>query len=70
MIIAQSECHFDLCKCYVEYLLEEEIEIGYKDLVTLEEDQNEREFTNEDRTKYQGWKVKFTEHIIKGLKLA
>jgi hypothetical protein len=36
--MAQSESHAILSKCYVEYLLEEEIEIGHKDLVTLEED--------------------------------
>jgi hypothetical protein len=29
--------------------LEEEIEIGYKELITVEEDQDERDFTNEDR---------------------
>jgi len=29
--------------------LEEDIEIGYKELITVEEDQDERDFTNEDR---------------------
>ena len=38
LIIAQSSSHFILAQCYVEYLLEEEIEIGYKDLITIEED--------------------------------
>ena len=38
LIIAQSESHFVLAACYVEYLLEEDIEIGYKELVTVEED--------------------------------
>ena len=41
-----------LAKCYVEYLLEEDIEIGHKNLVTLEDDQDEREFTNEDKAKF------------------
>lgn len=49
LIIAQSESHFILAKCYVEYLLEEDIEIGFKELVTVEEDQDERDFSNEDR---------------------
>ena len=38
-------------------MLDEEIEIGHKDLVTLEEDQDERDFTNEDRAKFQEWKI-------------
>ncbi len=38
LIMAQSEAHAILAKCYVEYLLEEEIEIGHIDLVTLEDD--------------------------------
>jgi hypothetical protein len=67
LIMAQSESHAILAKCYVEYLLEEEIEIGHKDLVTLEDDQDDREFTNEDKTRFRDWKVKFTEHIIKAI---
>lgn len=51
-------------------LLEEEIEIGFNDLITITEDQDEREFTEEDANKYHGWKVKFVEHIQKGVKLA
>jgi hypothetical protein len=35
LIMAQSESHGILAKCYVEYLLEEDIEIGHKELVTL-----------------------------------
>ena len=52
LIIAQSESHFILAQCYVEYLLEEDVEIGYKELVTVEEDQDERDFNNEDRAKF------------------
>lgn len=51
-------------------LLEEEIEIGFNDLITIMEDQDEREFTEEDTTKYHGWKVNFVEHIQQGVKLA
>ena len=51
-------------------LLEEEIEIGFHDLITITEDQDEREFTEEDTKKYQGWKIKFVEHIQHGVKLA
>lgn len=69
LIIAQSESHAVLAKCYVEYLLEEEIEIGHKKLVTLEDDQDERDFSNDDRAKFHQWKVKFTEHIIQAIKL-
>ena len=69
LIIAQSESHNIIAQCYVEFLLEEEIEIGHKSLVTLEEDQDERDFTNEDRAKFQEWKVKFTQHIIQAIKL-
>jgi hypothetical protein len=68
LVIAQSECHFVLASCYVEKLLEEDIEIGFRDLVTVEEDQEEREFTNEDRHRYHDWKVKFPHHIIQGVK--
>jgi hypothetical protein len=49
-----------MAQCYVEFLLGEEIEIGHKDLVTLDGDENERDFTNEDREKYKEWKIKFT----------
>lgn len=59
LVIAQSESHFVLASCYVENLLEEDIEIGYRDLITVEEDQEEREFTNEDRQKFHTWKCKF-----------
>ena len=46
-MIAQSQAHITLAKAYVEYLLEEEIEIGHAELVTIEDDQDEREFTAE-----------------------
>jgi propanediol utilization protein len=38
LIIAQSNAHIQLAKVYVEYLLEEDIEIGHKDLVTVDDD--------------------------------
>lgn len=69
LIMAQSESHAIISKCYVEYLLEEEIEIGHKELVTLDDDQDERDFTNEDRARFHDQKVKFTKHIIKAIKL-
>lgn len=69
LVIAQSESHLILSQCYVENLLEEEIEIGYKELITVEEDQDEREFTNEDKAKYHEWKTKFPYHIIQSVKL-
>jgi len=53
-----------LASCYVEKLLEEDIEIGFRDLITVEEDQEEREFTNEDRQRFHEWKIKFPHHII------
>jgi len=68
LIIAQAESHYILSSCFVEFLLEEEIEIGYNELVTVEEDQEERDFTNEDRVKFHDWKVKFTEHLTNGVK--
>jgi hypothetical protein len=69
LIIAQSEAHLIIAKCIVEDLLEEDIEIGYKELVTLEEDQDERDFNNEDRQKFHSWKIQFTHHIIQSVKL-
>ncbi len=69
LIIAQSESHFILAQCYVEYLLEEDVEIGYKELVTVEEDQDERDFNNEDRAKFNQQKQKFAYHITQGVKL-
>ncbi len=57
-----------LASCCVENLLEEEVEVGFKDLITVEEDQEEREFTNEDRVKFHEWKIKFPHHIIQGVK--
>ena len=38
LVIAQSNCHIQLAKCHVEYLLEDDIEIGHKDLVTVLDD--------------------------------
>jgi hypothetical protein len=70
LVIAQCKSHYNVSQCYVEMLLEEEIEIGFEDLITITEDQDEREFTEEDNKKYQGWKVLFVEHIQKGVKLA
>ena len=49
LIIAQSSAHIQLAKCYVEFLLEDDIEIGHKDLVTIEEDQDDREFTDQQK---------------------
>jgi hypothetical protein len=37
-VISQSEAHYVIASCYVEYLLEEEIEIGYGELITCDED--------------------------------
>lgn len=56
LVIAQSDSHIIMAKCYVEYLLEEDIEIGCKDLITVDEDQDERQFTNEEKTKFEEWK--------------
>jgi hypothetical protein len=47
LVIAQSNCHIQLAKCYVEFLLDEDVEIGHKDLITLDEDQDDREFTEQ-----------------------
>lgn len=47
LVIAQSNCHIALAKCYVEFLLEYDIEIGHKELITIFEDQDEREFTDQ-----------------------
>jgi hypothetical protein len=70
IVISQCKAHYIVAQCYVEMLLEEEIEIGFNDLITIAEDQDEREFNEEDTTKYQGWKTKFVQHIQEGVKLA
>lgn len=33
----------------MEFLLEEDIEIGHKELVTLDDDQDDREFTEQQK---------------------
>ena len=38
LVIAQSQAHIDLAKVNVEFLLDEDIEIGHAELVTLEDD--------------------------------
>jgi hypothetical protein len=58
-----------LAQCQVEYLLEEEIEIGHKDLVTLDNDQDDREFTTEQVDKFNSQKEKFVNHIIRAVEL-
>jgi hypothetical protein len=52
-----------LAKCYVEFLLEEDIEIGHKDLVTCDGDQEDREFTADQIEKFATQKEKFVSHI-------
>lgn len=69
LVIAQSNCHIQLSKCYVEYLLDEDIEIGHKDLVTCEDDQDDREFTEQQKATFAEHKVKFTSHIVKAVQL-
>lgn len=69
LVIAQSNCHIQLAKCYVEYLLDEDIEIGHKDLVTLEDDQDDREFTELQKSTFMEHKQKFTSHIVKAVQL-
>lgn len=49
LVIAQAEAHFILASCYVEDLLAEDVEVGFKEVITVEEDQDDREFTQEDR---------------------
>jgi hypothetical protein len=70
LVIAQCKSHYVIAQSYVEMLLEEEVEIGFNDLITIAEDQDEREFTEEDTSKFQGWKIQFVEHIKEGVKLA
>lgn len=57
-------------ECHVEMLLEEEIEIGFNDLITLDEDQEDREFTEADKAQFQGWKKLFVDHVQQGVKFA
>ena len=54
LVISQCKTQYIIAQWYVEMLLEEEIEIGFNDLITIAEDQDEREFTEEDNKKYQG----------------
>ena len=70
LVISQAKSHYIVSQCYVEMLLEEEIEIGFNDLITITDDQDEREFTEEDYTKYHGWKLKFLDNIKQGVKLS
>jgi hypothetical protein len=70
LVIAQSEAHYNLANCYVEQLLDEEIEIGYQELITIDEDQEDRDFTNDDRNRFAEWKKDFAKHIHLGVKLA
>jgi hypothetical protein len=69
LVIAQSQAHINLAKAYVEYLLEEEVEIGHAELVTLEDDQDEREFTAEQKQTFANQKQKYIDHIIQAVKL-
>ncbi len=41
----------------MEFLLEEDVEIGHKDLVTLDDDQEEREFTEQQKATFADQKV-------------
>jgi len=64
LVIAQSEAQINLAKVHVEFLLEDEIEIGHTELVTLDDDQDEREFTADEKEKFATWKETFVEHIV------
>jgi hypothetical protein len=61
--------HTILAKCYVEFLLEEDIEIGHKDLVTCDGDQEDREFTADQLEKFASQKEKFVNHIKQAVAL-
>ena len=69
LVIAQSLAHTILAKCYVEFLLEEDIEIGHKDLVTCDGDQEDREFTADMVEKFASQKEKFVNHIKQAVAL-
>lgn len=69
LIIAQSQAHIDLAKVQVEFLLEEEIEIGHAELVTIDDDQDDMDWTPEQKQKFVDQKQSFLDHIIAAVKL-
>lgn len=69
LVIAQSEAQINLARVHVEFLLDDEIEIGHGELVTLDDDQDEREFTADEKEKFAKWKEIFVEHIIQAVRL-
>ena len=69
LVIAQSQANITLAKAYGEYLLDEDIEIGHAELVTIDDDQDEREFTSEQKATFATQKQKYIDHIIAAVKL-
>ena len=69
LVIAQAQAHLALAKVHVEFLLEEDVEIGHKELVTLEEDQDDYEFTDAQKTQFVEWKERFTTHVTRAVTL-
>ena len=73
LIIAQTQVNYLLSQTYADKLLEEDLEIAYFDLKTLEEEDEEefepREFTEEQKRMYAEWKEKVYTHIEKGCEM-
>jgi hypothetical protein len=67
LVIAQSKGHYVLAQCSVEHLLDEEVEIGYEKLITIDEDQDDRDFSREDEVRFKNLKLSFVNHIRDGV---
>ena len=61
VLIAKSEAYLTKAKCIVDNLLEEDIEVGYKDMVFLTED---RELNDQEKERFEQLKIDFIENII------
>lgn len=67
LVIAQSSAHIALAKCYVEFLLEEDVEIGTEQLVAIDEEGEERQWTSEEKAKLSNYKQQFLNNIVKAV---
>ena len=72
LIIAQSEAHLLIAESAGELLLEQNIEIGFEELVAAElnEEEEEKEYTEDQKKQFGEWKKMVVDHIALAAELA
>lgn len=68
--IAQAEANLVIAESHVELLVENNIEIGYSDIVFINSEEQQKELTEDQKKKFIDWKQIIIDNIIKCVKVA